>query len=154
MTLDTVENWQTTGSLVETPTPKKHIFTQGLFWNYFLSQGPPKKVLLIGGGVWSVIGALPKKTIVPKAVVKKVVSIEEMMTRLASRVTEALKMSFGQFTNYKKGIALGREERVGVIVSFLAMLELVKQGVVHVAQSEQHGDIDIETYEFGTPKYD
>lgn len=101
----------------------------------------------------SVITALPKKQTVPKATVKKVISIEEMMTRLSTRVTAALKMSFGQFSNYKKGIAVSKEQRIDVIVSFLAMLELVKQGVVHVSQSEEHGDIDIETQSFGTPSY-
>ncbi len=101
----------------------------------------------------TVITQLPKKVTVPKATVKKVISIEEMMTRLSTRVTAALKMSFGQFSNYQKGAAVSKEQRIGVIVSFLAMLELVKQGVVHVTQAEEHGDIDIETHSFGTPSY-
>jgi segregation and condensation protein A len=101
----------------------------------------------------AVIAALPKKQTVPKATVKKVISIEEMMTKLSTRVTAALKMSFGQFSNYKKGVAVSKEQRIDVIVSFLAMLELVKQGVVHVSQAEEHGDIDIETQSFGTPSY-
>lgn len=100
-----------------------------------------------------VIMQLPKKVTVPKATVKKVISIEEMMTRLSSRVTAALKMSFGQFSNYQRGVSVSKEQRIGVIVSFLAMLELVKQGVVHVSQTEEHGDIDIETHSFSTPLY-
>lgn len=101
----------------------------------------------------AVITALPKKQLVPKATVKKVISIEEMMTKLSTRVTAALKMSFGQFSNYQKGIAVTKEQRIDVIVSFLAMLELVKQGVVHVSQAEEHGDIEIETHSFTTPSY-
>ena len=101
----------------------------------------------------AVINALPKKTIIPKATVRKVISIEEMMTRLATRVTAALKTSFGQFSNYQKGVQMPKEERVTIIVSFLAMLELVKQGVVHVTQNEEHGDINIETHQFETPQY-
>jgi chromatin segregation and condensation protein Rec8/ScpA/Scc1 (kleisin family) len=42
---------------------------------------------------------------------------------------------------------------VEIIVSFLAMLELVKQGVVHVTQQEDFGDIAIETHKFDTPEY-
>lgn len=99
------------------------------------------------------LNALPKKTVLPRATVRKVVSIEEMMTRLAVRVTAALKTSFGQFSRYEKGKALPKEERLEIIVSFLAMLELVKQGVVHVTQSEEFGDIDIETHKFDTPTY-
>lgn len=101
----------------------------------------------------AVIDALPKKQIIPKATVKKVISIEEMMDRLSTRVTQALKMSFGQFSNYQKGTPVPKEKRVDIIVSFLAMLELVKQGVVHVTQHEQHGDMDIETHSFETPSY-
>ncbi len=76
-----------------------------------------------------------------------------MMERLSGRVTQALKTSFGQFSRYQKGRAIAREERVEIIVSFLAMLELVKQGVVHVTQHEDFGDIDIETQQFATPSY-
>ena len=108
---------------------------------------------LIGQSIHAVVHALPKKIIVPKATIKKVISIEEMMTRLADRVTVALKTSFSLFSRYEKGKSLPREDRVEIIVSFLAMLELVKQGVVHVTQHEDHGDIDIETHSFETPTY-
>ena len=107
----------------------------------------------MGASMREVLSALPKKIILPKATVRKVVSIEEMMTRLAARVTQTLKTSFGQFSRYEKGRVLPKEERVEIIVSFLAMLELVKQGVVHVTQREDFGDIDIETHEFHTPTY-
>lgn len=101
----------------------------------------------------SVLAALPKKVHIPQVAVKKVISIEEVMDRLADRVKRQLKMSFGQFTKYEKGRSLPREERVEIIVGFLAMLELVKQGILHVSQNEHHGDIDIETHEFSTPEY-
>ncbi len=101
----------------------------------------------------SVMQALPKKVVVPKATIRKVVSLEEMMTRLADRVTSALKTSFAHFARYEKGKMLPREDKVEIIVSFLAMLELVKQGIVHVTQHEDYGDIDIETHHFDTPRY-
>ena len=107
----------------------------------------------MSASIQAVLVGLPKKIVVPKATVKKVISLEEMMTRLSSRVSQALKMSFGQFSNYQKGNIIPKEDRIGVIVSFLAMLELVKQGVIHVTQSEEHGDIDIETQQFTTPLY-
>ncbi len=107
----------------------------------------------MGESMSAVIHALPKKIIIPKATVKKIVSIEEMMTRLSVRVTQALKTSFTQFSRYQKGIAIPKEHRIEIIVSFLAMLELVKQGVVHVTQHEDYGDIDIETHKFKTPEY-
>lgn len=107
----------------------------------------------MGESMRAVINALPKKIIIPKATVKKIISIEEMMTRLSTRVTQALKTSFTQFSRYQKGVAIPKEQRVEIIVSFLAMLELVKQGVVHVTQHEDYGDIDIETHKFDIPQY-
>ena len=116
---------------------------------------PDEKLSLTQAGrsIHDVLNALPKKVPVPKATIKKVVSIEEMMGRIAARVTQALKTSFSQFSRYEKGKPMPAEERVEIIVSFLAMLELVKQGVVHVAQHEDFGDIDIETHKFEIPQY-
>jgi chromatin segregation and condensation protein Rec8/ScpA/Scc1 (kleisin family) len=56
-------------------------------------------------------------------------------------------MSFKEFTKEHK------DNRVNVIVSFLAMLELVKQGIVHVSQESIFGDIQMETKEVSVPKY-
>lgn len=107
----------------------------------------------IADAIGSVILALPKETVLPKATIKKIVSIEEMMDRLASRVTQALKTKFSEFASYAKGKSIHRDERVHIIVGFLAMLELVKQGVIHVTQEEKHGDMDIETHKLETPSY-
>ena len=116
---------------------------------------PDAKITTLGAeeSILRVIFALPKKISLPKAVVKKVISLEEMMSRLATRVTSALKTSFSQFSKYEKGKPVPKEQKVEVIISFLAMLELVKQGVVHVTQNEDYGDIDIETHKFDTPSY-
>lgn len=94
-----------------------------------------------------VILHFPKKVSLPKVVVKKVISLEEMMDRLTTRITGSLKMSFKEFAG------VGKEEKVNIIVSFLAMLELVKQGMIAVTQSEHGDDIEIETNTLGTPNY-
>lgn len=116
---------------------------------------PDKRISIVQtvASMHDVLSALPKKLALPKATIKKVISLEEMMDRLTARVTQVLKTSFGQFSRYKKGESLSPEIRVEIIVSFLAMLELVKQGVVHVEQHEDYGDIDIETHKFDTPQY-
>jgi segregation and condensation protein A len=90
---------------------------------------------------------LPKKESLPKHVVEKVISLEDMIANLTTRITTGLKMSFRQFTAEHKG------EKVGVIVSFLAMLELVKEGVLHVSQEREFDDIHMETKEVGVPRY-
>ena len=95
----------------------------------------------------SVIVGMPKKEFVPKAVVQKVISLEEMMDSLADRITKSMKMSFRDFAG------VGKVEKVNVIVSFLAMLELVKQGIIQVRQDKDFHDIEIETNEVGVPSY-
>ncbi len=72
----------------------------------------------------------------PEARVKPLVTIEEMMDRLAKRVQSAMTISFKDFAGSAK-------EKVEVIVSFLALLELVKQGAVAAEQFDTYGDIRI-----------
>ncbi len=93
------------------------------------------------------INRLPKKENIPQTVVKKVISLEEMIGTLTARITSHLRLSFKEFTNELKG------NRLNVIVSFLAMLELVKQGIVFVTQERLFGDIQMETKNVGVPKY-
>jgi segregation and condensation protein A len=94
-----------------------------------------------------VISSLPKFEKLSKAIVQKVVSLEEMIQSLSKRISNSLKMSFKDFSGF------GKKEKVHVIVSFLAMLELVKQGAINVVQENHSSDITIETKEIGTPKY-
>jgi segregation and condensation protein A len=93
------------------------------------------------------INRLPKKEKLPQVVVQKVISLEDMIGTLTTRITSHLRMSFKEFTKDHK------ENRVNVIVSFLAMLELVKQGIMHVSQESTFGDINMETKDVVVPKY-
>lgn len=104
-------------------------------------------VTTIEEAIRRVLFSLPKKTEPPKVTVKKVVSLEEMIDRLTVRVQKAIRMSFKEFSNVDKG------EKVHVIVSFLAMLELVKQGVINVQQENLFDEIHMESYDIGTPRY-
>lgn len=80
--------------------------------------------------------------------VRATVSLEEMIESLHSRIERALKLSFKEFSGLEKA------ERVDVIVSFLAMLELVKQGLIRAEQEGKFGDILMESESVGVPKYD
>lgn len=83
----------------------------------------------------------------PEARVKPLVTIEEMMDQLAKRVQSAMTLSFKDFAGSQK-------EKVEVIVSFLALLELVKQGAVAAEQHEVYGDIRIShTSATSVPRY-
>ena len=87
-----------------------------------------------------VLGSMPKKVFLPEVEVKKVVSIEEMIEKLTERIKNSLQTSFKNFSGKIKT----REERVTAIVGFLAILELVRQGIIHVMQESDFSDIIIE----------
>jgi segregation and condensation protein A len=96
----------------------------------------------------NIISVLPKFEKLPKAVVQKVMSLEEMIGNLSKRIEQSLKLSFKDFSG------MGKKEKVHVIVSLLAMLELVKQGAIKVAQDDSFSDITIETEkDLSTPQY-
>ena len=90
--------------------------------------------------------AVEKQEELPEVRVRPLVTIEEMMDRLTSRVQSALSVSFKEFSGDAK-------EKVEVIVSFLALLELVKQGIVDAAQHDHFADIKITNSAPTTPKY-
>ena len=109
-------------------------------------------VLNLHAALERLIMALPKKEALPKVLVKKVVSLEEMIERLSQRVSQATRLSFKDFHGAKG--ALTHEKKVSIIVGFLAMLELVKRGAIRVSQ-EGAGEIEIEREEanVGVPTY-
>lgn len=102
-------------------------------------------------GLKNIIARFPKVTTTPKTIVKQVVSLEEMMDKLQDRIQSAIKMSFRDFSGVKKVIT--QEDKVHIIVSFLAMLELVKQGLLDVKQDSRFDDIEIEKTNIGVPVY-
>lgn len=113
----------------------------------FFSPHPSINVDNILLAVRGIIAALPKFEKLPQAVVKKVLSLEEMIQNLSERINKTLKMSFKEFSG------MGKKEKVHIIVSFLAMLQLVKQGAIRVVQENNFDDIMMETENLDTPKY-
>ena len=96
--------------------------------------------------VKDILARINIKEVVPQVIVKKVISLSEVMSSLTTRMQSALKMSFKQFVG-------STEEKVTVIVSFLGMLELVKQGIIDVTQERHFDDISMETTESTVPRY-
>lgn len=96
--------------------------------------------------VQGVVEALPKPVEKPKVRVKQVVSLEDTIERLKERVERQMRFRFTDFA--------GKEtEKRDVIVSFLAVLEMVKQGTVMVNQLRRFDDIEIERDASLTPRY-
>ena len=90
----------------------------------------------LAGALARVLSARETLEKLPETRVKPLVTIEEMMDRLAERAARALTLSFKEFTGDAK-------EKVEIIVSFLALLELVKQGALAAEQHDTYEDIRI-----------
>ncbi|MBI4139223.1 segregation/condensation protein A [Candidatus Uhrbacteria bacterium] len=72
----------------------------------------------------------------PKASIERAVTIQEKIRDLYERLKRHARTSFRSFVT-------GVGDRTEVIVSFLALLELVKQRFIHVDQSDRFTDIKI-----------
>lgn len=81
----------------------------------------------------AVLQILPTKELVPQVVVKKVISLEKMIDTLSDRIGKTLSVSFKDFTK--------KTDKINTIVGFLAMLELVKRGIINVKQEKETGEI-------------
>lgn len=81
--------------------------------------------------------------------VKTVVSLEEMMGRLATRIERAFSVTFRDFVGTP-------EDQREIVVGFLAVLELVKRGMLTVEQEQRFSDITIHYAGGNTeaPRYD
>ncbi len=104
------------------------------------------------GAAQSLIEGFPQVVALPKVAVKKIVTLEEMIEKMAGRVSSAFRMSFREFSGHGK--ALDPQVKHEVIVSFLALLELVKQGIIRANQGEHFSDIMLESDAVSTPSYE
>jgi len=95
----------------------------------------------------NIIKNLPKIESVPKAVLKKVISLEDMIDKLTERVRQGINTSFKEFTSF------GKAEKTDVIVGFLAMLQLVKDGIIEAEQEGGYSDIKIQSKDSHMPDY-
>ena len=84
----------------------------------------------------------------PQTGVKKIISLEEMIERLGSRISAALTVSFRDYAGFGKGA------KADIIVTFLALLELVKQGMIRATQAGEFADITLEHEEVAIPTYE
>jgi chromatin segregation and condensation protein Rec8/ScpA/Scc1 (kleisin family) len=66
-----------------------------------------------------------------------------MIDKLTERIKDSLKINFKEFA----GKAGTKDEKIFVIVGFLAMLEMVRNGILSAVQENSFEDIIIEKQE-------
>jgi segregation and condensation protein A len=111
---------------------------------------PPPDVSLVSleHAIRDVLAAAPRQAERIEVSVDPVISLDEMIDRLTTRVQRAIKLSFSEFTQ-------GAANSMDVVVSFLAMLELVKRGCASVEQGAHFDEITIEyTGTIDAPRYE
>ena len=111
------------------------------------SPHPEISLHAITGAMRTLLKNLPKKEFPAQTVVKKVISLGEVIARLRERIQSSLRISFHQFAGIEKA------EKIEIILSFLAVLELVKQGALAVVQEAHFSDVYLENREVGVPRY-
>lgn len=84
-----------------------------------------------------VVRRLEPITYLPKAALERVVTLEEKLSELGERVRKAMRVSFHRFLSES-------QNRAEMVVSFLALLELIKQRTVKVKQEDLFHDIHLE----------
>lgn len=83
------------------------------------------------------LAVLPEKSTLPERTVARVMSLEDKIADLEARIKQGMVKSFTEFVG-------GDGEKTNVIVSFLALLELVKLGTISVNQDAMFGGISID----------
>jgi len=84
-----------------------------------------------------IIAKLPQKEVLQKALVKKTISLEKKIGEMLSRIQQQIEFSFSD------AVSGGKKEKVEIIVSFLAVLELIKRGFIIVEQTAVFENIKI-----------
>lgn len=95
----------------------------------------------------SALEGMPHQVRHQEATVTETVAMSDMLDRLHRRVTREITLSFQDFSNRSSS-------RSEVVVSFLALLELIKQGTVVARQHGTYGDISIAASDVDVPRYD
>jgi segregation and condensation protein A len=124
--------------LIELESRKKILFSRQSYSGMKTIFCPPKKlsILDLQNTFESVLDKLPKVEIFAKETIKKVISIKDKIEYLKRSLMERIELTFhGEVSNNK--------DKVEIVVTFLAVLELARNNIVAVEQEEMFGEIRI-----------
>jgi segregation and condensation protein A len=83
-----------------------------------------------------VLGEIPIVEKLEEDMVKEILTLEDRIVHLQEMLREKIQTSFSE-------LVANAKDKVEVVVSFLAMLELVKQRMIHVEQGELFSEIHL-----------
>ncbi len=106
---------------------------------WHVSFRPPSSLSI--QGLWASMHAVVASIVGPKAIMKslidRAITLQQKMNELVQHITQTVRSSFGAFIK-------NRSNRTEMIVSFLALLELVKRQSISIKQSDLFSDMTIE----------
>lgn len=99
---------------------------------------PPKNIttLDLQEALEGVLNKLPKAENLAKRTMKDIVSIKDKIKHIKENLTKRIEMTFTEATH-------GTKDKIEVIITFLAMLELVRKSMVTIEQNDMFGEIKI-----------
>ena len=91
---------------------------------------------------------IPKKEKLKQVAVRQVLKIEDVIEKLLERVKVSFSLSFKDFSkSMSNEVGSFEEKKSAFIISFLAMLELIKNGLLIAEQTGDHNEINISNIE-------
>lgn len=90
---------------------------------------------------------LPARELPERVSVKQTLRLEDVLANLSLRIKKYVALSFKEFAQ------IGKAPKRDVVVHFIALLELVKQGFLEAHQKEPGGDIELKRQSITVPNY-
>lgn len=121
---------------------REHLFGREAYagMSYFFS--PPKEITIqdLKKTILSLCEVLPKASDLPEDIIERVVSLEEKISELKERIEKYFSYVFSGSTKIKSN------KKVEIIVEFLALLELIKQGFLIFEQKRLFDNIELKKH--------
>ena len=124
--------------LIKLESRKKMLFSRQSYSGMKTIFCPPKKlsVLDLQNIFENVLDKLPKIEVLAKETLKKIISIKDKIEYLKKSLLEKISLTF-------HGAIVDKKDKVEVVVTFLAVLELARNNMVALEQEEMFGEIRI-----------
>jgi segregation and condensation protein A len=128
--------------LLELQKKGTHLFGREAYVGMLYAFVPPNKLKVsdLRDAVAKIFLELPKSEQLNSERIKKSISIEDKIAELKKRIDNAITLSFDEIKH-------GQKNSAETIVSFLALLELVKQGFLLFEQKATFGTIHLKRHE-------
>jgi len=124
--------------IAELANMKKYSFTREVFAGVRPLFYPPENINVYDLKKYFqfVLADIPVIEKLEEEFVKEIITLEEKINDLRQTIREKVEISFSELT-------MNAKEKVDIIISFLAILEMVKQKIIDVEQNEMFREIKL-----------